>query len=816
LATVCISALERVDSAARPASFTPLMDSKSPRASQSSGLDAGTRLPTLDMLLAPSEERFRLLVESVKDYGIFMLDLRGTVVSWNQGAERISGYTASDIVGRHFSIFYPPEEIARGRPECELEAATEQGRFEEQVWRLRKDGSRYWSEVVITPLHDGRGELAGFAKVTRDLTEREQAESAARRHSVVFDTIGDGVLVMDLDGRITDMNPAAEALFGYDKGDLVGRLVVTLHHPSLGGKREEMIQASLRRDGRWSGELPFQRKDGSEGVADVVVVAQRDEFGTPNAWIGVNRDITARRRAEERLAESRALLADAEELAHVGSWALTVGSTSITWSDELYRIMGLAPQSEGITRESFLARVHPDDRSLVHQAFVQLHEKGEAPPIEFRIIRPDGTERVIQARGRAHRDDVGRIMRLIGSAQDVTDRVETEREYRRLEEQLRQSQKMEAIGQLAGGVAHDFNNLLTVIKAYSGMVVDRLDESNPLRSDVVEIQRAAGRAASLTQQLLAFSRKQTLQPRILDLNVVSRELEPMMRRLITDDIQIVVRQAAAIGRVKADPVQIEQVLINLVVNARDAMPSGGVLTIETANAELDEAYQGRHAVVVPGSYVMVAVSDSGIGMDAMTRSRIFEPFFTTKAPGKGTGLGLSTVYGIVKQSSGYIWVYSEPGLGTTFKMYLPRLEEDEITAATAEQAVIAPLAGSEIVLLVEDEPAVRSLARRILERNGYTVLEAHDGPDALRVADQYKQPIQLLVTDMMMPELSGRDVWMALRSKRAELRVLFMSGYTNDDMIRRGLLDQGAAFLQKPFTAADLARAARTVLDARS
>ena len=791
------------------------MDRKSPHASHAPTVDTSTQLTTLDRLLAPSEERFRLLVESVKDYGIFMLDLHGTVVSWNQGAERISGYTASDIVGRHFSIFYPPEDIARGRPECELEAATEQGRFEEQGWRLRKDGSRYWSEVVITPLRDGCGELAGFAKVTRDLTERGQAEAAARRHSVVFDTIGDGVLVMDLEGRITDMNPAAEALFGYDKGDLVGRLVVTLHHPSLGSKREEMIQAALRRDGRWSGELPFQRKDGSEGVADVVVVAQRDDFGMPNAWIGVNRDITARRRAEERLAESRELLAEAEELAHVGSWALTVGSTSITWSDELFRIMGLALQNGPITRESFLARVHPDDRSLVHQAFVQLNERGETPPIEFRIIRPDGTERIIQARGRAHRDDSGRIVRLIGSAQDVTDRVETEREYRRLEEQLRQSQKMEAIGQLAGGVAHDFNNLLTVIKAYSGMVVDRLDEANPLRSDVVEIQRAAGRAASLTQQLLAFSRKQTLQPRILDLNVVSRELEPMLRRLITDDIQIVMRQAAAIGRVKADPVQIEQVLINLVVNARDAMPSGGVLTIETANVQLDEAYQARHSVVVPGRYVMVAVTDSGIGMDAMTRSRIFEPFFTTKLPGKGTGLGLSTVYGIVKQSSGYIWVYSEPGLGTTFKMYLPRLEEDEIAATTAEHAVIAPLAGSEIVLLVEDEPTVRSLARRILERNGYTVLEAHDGRDALRVADQYKQPIQLLVTDMMMPELTGRDVWMALRSKRAELRVLFMSGYTNDDMIRRGLLEHGAAFLQKPFTAADLARAARTVLDAR-
>ena len=883
--------------------------------------------------LRESEERFRLLVESVKDYGIFMLDPQGIVVSWNQGAERISGYTASEIVGRHFSIFYPTEDAERGRPDCELEAATAQGRFEEQGWRVRKDGTCYWSEVVITPLRGGCGELAGFAKVTRDLTERAQAEEAARRHSVVFATIGDGVLVMDLEGRITDMNPGAEALFGYRKSDLLGRPVVTIHHPSLEGKREEAIQSALRRDGRWSGELPFRRKDGSDGIADVVVVAQCDDSGTPNAWIGVNRDITARRRAEETLAESRALLADAEELAHVGSWALTVGSWSITWSDELSRIMGLAPQSEPITTESFLARIHADDRKLVHHAFVRLQAEGEAPPVECRIVRPDGTKRIIQARGRAQRDASGRITRLIGSAQDVTDRVETERElrrahetvtalvtaspiaivaidrheriaiwnpaaerlfgwsecevlgqdmpfaytqdaseysrnreavlaghavtgfetqrqrkdgsvvdvflscaplsdgegnicgavalyldlseYRRLEEQLRQSQKMEAVGQLAGGVAHDFNNLLTVIKAYSGLVADQLDEASPARSDVVEIQRAAGRAASLTQQLLAFSRKQTLQPRVLDLNVVSRDLEPMLRRLINDDIRIVMHQASSLGSVTADPVQIEQVLINLVVNARDAMPGGGTLTIETANVELDNAYHGRHSVVVPGPYVMIAVSDTGIGMDEATRSRIFEPFFTTKPAGKGTGLGLSTVYGIVKQSSGYIWVYSEPQVGTTFKMYLPRLEDDELRATAAEPPATAPLSGSEIVLLVEDEPAVRALARRVLERNGYTVLEAHNGRDALRVADQYKQAIQLLVTDMIMPELSGCDVWTALNSRRPELRVLFMSGYTNDDMIRRGLLEQGAAFLQKPFTAADLARAARAVLDTR-
>ncbi|HZI41099.1 MAG TPA: PAS domain S-box protein [Gemmatimonadaceae bacterium] len=635
------------------------------------------------------------------------------------------------------------------------------------------------------------------------------AEEALRRHSLVFATIGDGVLVMDLEGHITDINPGAERLFGYAKSELLGKQVVMLHHPNLGGTLEETIQAALRRDGHWAGELPFRRKDGSDGIADVVVVAQRDELGRPNAWIGVNRDITARRHAEERLAENRALLAAAEELAHVGSWALDVDSGALTWSDELYHIMGLEPQSEIVSTASFLARVHVDDRDVIHRAFETLQRDGIAPPVECRILRPDGSERTLQSRGRAQRDKSGRIVGLIGSAQDITDRV-------RLEDQLRQSQKMEAIGQLAGGVAHDFNNLLTVIKAYSGLVVDQLDEGSQLRTDVGEIQRAAGRASSLTQQLLAFSRKQVLEPRVLDPNAVARELEPMLRRLIGDNVQVKLRLPSSVGRVKVDRSQIEQVLINLVVNARDAMPQGGSVTIETADVVLDGAYLGRRPVVAPGRYVMIAVSDTGGGMDAATKSRIFEPFFTTKPTGKGTGLGLSTVYGIVKQSSGYIWVYSEPGMGATFKVYLPLLEADEISAETMADLRPAALVGSETVLLVEDEPSVRSIARRILERNRYMVLEAHDGRDALRVADQYKQPIQLLLTDMMMPELSGGDVWSALSKTRPELRVLYMSGYTNDDMVRRGLLDAGAAFLQKPFTAADLTLAVRSVLDAEA
>src|SRR3954468_2367094 len=753
--------------------------------------------------LRESEERFRLLVESVRDYGIFMLDPCGIIVSWNQGAERISGYKAEEILGRHLAIFYSSEEIEAGKPQLELQVASTQGRFEEQGWRVRKDGSRYWAEVVVTPLRDGDGNIAGFAKVTRDLTERAAAEEAARRHSLVFATIGDGVLVMDLEGRITDMNPAAEQLFGYHKSELLGRPVITLHHPRLQGKLEETIQEALRRDGRWAGELPFRRKDGRDGIADIVVVAQRDSHGTPRAWIGVNRDITERVTTERELVRTHSTLSALVNAARGAMVAVDATERGRIWNTAAERLFGWTAAEVLGKPMPFRDTSSADDYERVRARVLG----GQAVTgVETRRQRRDGTFVDVLLSCAPFWERPANVAGAVALYLDLS-------EYRQLEDQLRQSQKMEALGQLAGGVAHDFNNLLTVIKAYSGLVAEQLEEGSPLRTDVGEIQRAAGRAASLTQQLLAFSRKQVLQPRVLDLNVVARELEPMLRRLIGDEVGIEMRLPSTVGRVRADRGQLEQVLINLVVNARDAMPKGGTITIETADRDFDDAYRARHSVAAPGAYVMFAVTDTGIGMDAPPGSRMFEPFFTTKPAGKGTGLGLSTVYGIVKQSSGYVWVYSEVGLGTTFKVYLPRLDADEIRATTTEARSVAPVAGSETVLLVEDDPAVRSLSRRVLERHGYTVLEAHHGRDALRVADQFKQPIQLLLTDMMMPELTGADVWATLSKQRPDLRVLFMSGYTNDEMVRRGLLEPRAAFVQKPFTPFDRAGAARAVLD---
>jgi signal transduction histidine kinase len=385
---------------------------------------------------------------------------------------------------------------------------------------------------------------------------------------------------------------------------------------------------------------------------------------------------------------------------------------------------------------------------------------------------------------------------------------------RRTEAQLRQAQKLEAIGRLAGGVSHDFNNLLTAIMGYSELTISRLDETDPLRNNLREIRNASERAASLTRQLLAFSRKQVLQPKVLDLNSIVFDLQKMLGRMIGEDIQLKTNLQRDLGSVKADPGQVEQVLMNLAVNARDAMPRGGKITIETVNVELDESYVHRHMAVVPGPYVMLAVSDTGMGMDAETQEHIFEPFFTTKEPGKGTGLGLSTVYGIVKQSGGNIWVYSEVGKGSTFKIYLPRVDAAAERYAPSKTNADAPT-GTETILLVEDSESVRKLAREVLELSGYVVLEAHGAENALEICQRHPGEIDLLLTDVVMEGLSGRAAADLVLTVNPLMRVLFMSGYTDDAVVRHGVLEEGLNFIQKPFTPVALSSKVREVLDSK-
>lgn len=393
-------------------------------------------------------------------------------------------------------------------------------------------------------------------------------------------------------------------------------------------------------------------------------------------------------------------------------------------------------------------------------------------------------------------------------AQDITER-------KRLEEQLHQSQKMEAIGRLAGGIAHDLNNILMVIIGYGELLLDRYrDELDPLHKELEQIRKAGERAAALTQQLLIFSRKQVLQPQILGLNLVVADMVKMLQRVIGEDIDLNIALEPALGHVEADPSQIEQVILNLVVNARAAMPQGGKLTIETANVELDETYAHWHAGVKPGPYVMLAVSDTGCGMDAETKAHLFEPFFTTKAQGQGTGLGLATVYGIVKQSGGDIWVYSELGQGATFKVYLPQVEEPEGQPRPNPIRAVLPQ-GWETILLVEDEKDVRELIRTLLQSSGYNVLEAANGGEALLICEKYSGPIHLLITDVVMPHMSGHELVERLALLRPGLRALYMSGYTDEAVVHHGMLEPGLFFIQKPFTPADLGRKVRNILDAK-
>ena len=400
----------------------------------------------------------------------------------------------------------------------------------------------------------------------------------------------------------------------------------------------------------------------------------------------------------------------------------------------------------------------------------------------------------------------GEIQGAICMALDVTDR-------KQLEEQFRQAQKMEAVGRLAGGIAHDFNNLLMVIQGYGDLLVERLHASDPLRRNVEQIQTAAQRATSLTRQLLAFSRKQMLAPKVLNIQTVMADMESILRRLIGEDVVLEVVSASSLGHVKADRSQIEQVVMNLAINARDAMPKGGRLTIEASNVEMGTEVSHRPTVVAPGKYVMLAVTDNGCGMSEDTKAHIFEPFFTTKEKGKGTGLGLATVYGIVKQSGGYVWVYSEPGIGTTFKIYLPRIDEVEsLTGAGDEPDSGIAQRGSEVVLLVEDEKGVRELTREYLETSGYTVLDAVDGSSALELAREHHGPIHVLITDVVMPGLSGRELSEQIAKLRPEIKVLYMSGYTDQSAFRNGILEKGSELLQKPFGMSTLASKLREIL----
>ena len=668
---------------------------------------------------------------------------------------------------------------------------------------------------VKFPLLDAAGQPYAVCGISTDITERQSMLHALReseqRYRTLVEKMGEGLVQVDNDDVIRLVNDRFCEMTGYTRAELIGKKAAQMLLISDDDHRLAQERNRLRRQGQADRyEIQLRKKSGEVIWVEVSGAPILDASGQVIGSIGVDTDITARKRAEAALHESEERHRVISELVSDYAFSYQIaldGTVTLEWvTDAMTRITGYTPdEMSGLA--AWQATTHPEDHAIAQRRRQRLHA-GQSDVSEYRMFAKDGRIIWLRYYSRPVWDAAqGRVVRVYGAVQDIT-------RLKLLEQQLAQAQKMEAVGQLAGGIAHDFNNILTIILSSCDLIFDELEPGHRLREDVEQIQGAAARAAELTQQLLAFSRQQILQPHILNLNDVVVAMEKLLRPLIGEHIQLLTKLQPELGRVNADPGRIEQVMMNLAINARDAMPNGGTLIIETANAVLTEDYTRTHVDVRTGPYVMLAISDTGSGMDAATRARIFEPFFTTKAQGKGTGLGLATVHGIVNQSGGYIWVYSEPGHGTTFKIYLPQVEEVALTHRPHSQPVALPR-GTATILLVEDEQIVRELASRILGQHGYRILVAADGPTALRVADEHAETIDLLLTDVVMPGgFNGRQIAEQLLLRRKDLKVLYMSGYTDDAITHYGVLRADVAYLEKPFTSEGLIRKVAEVLAA--
>jgi two-component system cell cycle sensor histidine kinase/response regulator CckA len=739
--------------------------------------------------------------------GILVVDMTDHVVLVNREFSRIWGFAEDEVPTRDDRKLI---EIVKGQikdPEAFLERvrylnshATEKSRDELEL----KDGRVY--DRYSAPLRGSTGKLYGRIWYFRDITMRKQAENAIweseERYRTLFENAPVGIYRTSPDGRILEANPALVRMLGYSSfQELAGRdLNASGFEPDY--PRSHFLEMVEQRGEAAGLESVWLRKDGSALQVRENARPIRDNSGRLLYYEGTVEDITQYKQSE---GEHIRLVTAIEQ--SVEAVVITNAAGSIEYVNPAFTHI------TGYSREEVLGknpRLWKSDKQdpLIYRQLWSTIMNGEVWRGEIINRRKDGSYYSETINIAPVCSTHGEITHFIATKQDISGR-------KLLEQQLFQAQKMEAVGRLAGGLAHDFNNLLTIINGYASILLHKIRTEDPRRDHVNEIAMAGTRAATLTRQLLAFSRRQVLEPRVLDLNLVVADIEKMLRRLIGEDIDLVTTLDPGVGRIKVDPGQIEQVVMNLAVNARDAMPEGGEFLIETSNVEIDEEFTRRHNYVAPGNYVRMVVSDTGCGMSLETQSHIFEPFFTTKEKGRGTGLGLATVYGIVKQSSGFIWVQSAPGKGAWFTILFPRIEAD---LPTQDHLIVEAHSamGSETVMVVEDEIGVRSLACQVLISQGYKVLQAGGGAQALRTVQEYTGPIHLLLTDVVMPKIGGKELARRFSALHPETKVLYMSGYTDDAVIRSGILRGDSPFLQKPFTEDQLGRKVREVLNMKS
>ena len=750
-------------------------------------------------------------------FGTALVTLDGRFLLANPVLCQMLGYARDEMAGHSLSELLGPQDPDRMHEKWAQVAQGKTVQFEASC--RHKRGVEIWAALDLSLQRNASGAACAVLVYAQDITERRRSQQRLAENEEKFRTAFEhspsGMSIIRADGTYLAVNPAACRIVGYSEEELLAGTLSEVTHPDDVERSAERIRKCIAGEPcEEEFEKRFIHKDGHVIWGVITSTWLRDKAGKPRMSVCHLRDITFRKQAELALRESEARLLEAHEMSRMGHWQLFPSTRAMHWSPGIVRLLGLEANQAAPTFESFLAPVHDDDRASVEASFANTATSGESFDLVYRLSLPNGEIRHVRAVARLDLGAMGSEPRITGVLQDVTAMRRAEEERSRLEAQLHQAQRMEAIGQLAGGVAHDFNNLLTAMGANAQLAMTALPADSSARDNLIEIRTAIKSATLLTRQLLAFSRRQVVAPRVLDLNEVVRHLSKMLERMLGEDLQLATVLRDGVGQIRIDPGQLDQILLNLAVNARDAMPDGGKLTIETANVELDQTYCRQHSNLAPGQYVRLSVSDTGVGMSSEVKRHLFEPFFTTKEVGRGTGLGLAMVYGAVKQHGGHIEVHSEVGQGATFKVYFPRV--DDAVDKTSSETCPRDTRGREGLLFVEDDGAIRALAESFLSGLGYEVHSFANGNDALTALDTLPglpNSIELLITDMVMPGMGGKAFADQCRRRRSRLKVLFTSGYTEDAAFHRAVLEHSIDFLSKPYALDELARRVRDALD---